>query len=102
MEKLLKIIEAKHDKMVTFLEKLVNIDSGNDCPEGVAKVARIIGEKLQEMKFSVEYMDVPEACTHLLATRKGTGNKEVMIIGHMDTLFPVGTAAVRPFTIKED
>ena len=102
MEKLLKIIEAKHDKMVTFLEKLVNIDSGNDCPEGVAKVARIIGEKLQEMKFSVEYMDVPGACTHLLATRKGTGNKEVMIIGHMDTLFPVGTAAVRPFTIKED
>ena len=102
MEQLLKIIEAKHEKMVAFLEKLVNIDSGNDCPEGVAKVARMIGEKLQEMKFSVEYMDIPGACTHLLATRKGDSNKEVMIIGHMDTLFPVGTVAVRPFTIKED
>ena len=102
MEQLLKRIEAKHDKMVSFLETLVNIDSGNDCPEGVAKVARIVGGKLQEMKFDVEYLDYPGACTHLLAHKKGTGDKEVMIIGHMDTLFPVGTAAARPFTIRDD
>ena len=102
MEQLLKRIEAKHDKMVSFLETLVNIDSGNDCPEGVAKVARIVGGKLQEMKFDVEYLDYPGACTHLLAHKKGTGDKEVMIIGHMDTLFPVGTATARPFTIRDD
>ena len=96
MEQLLEAIEGKHDKMIGFLEKLVNIDSGNDCPEGVSKVARIIGEKLQEMKFDVEYIDVPGACTHMLAKKHGTGSKEVMIIGHMDTLFPVGTAAARP------
>ena len=102
MEQLLKSIEAKHDKMVNFLETLVNIDSGNDSPEGVAKVARIVGGKLQEMHFDVEYLEYPGACTHLLAKKKGTGDKEVMIIGHMDTLFPVGTAAVRPFTIKDD
>ena len=102
MEQLLKRIEAKHDKMVSFLETLVNIDSGNDCPEGVAKVARIVGGKLQEMKFDVEYLDYPGACSHLLAHKKGTGDKEVMIIGHMDTLFPVGTAAARPFTIRDD
>ena len=102
MEQLLKRIEAKHDKMVSFLETLVNIDSGNDCPEGVAKVARIVGGKLQEMKFDVEYLDYPGACTHLLAHKKGTGDKEVMIIGHMDTLVPVGTAAARPFTIRDD
>ncbi len=87
--------------MIGFLEKLVNIDSGDDSPEGVAKVAHIIGDKLQEMKFDVEYLDCPGACTHLLAKKKGTGSKEVMIIGHMDTLFPLGTAAKRPFTIKE-
>ena len=102
MEQLLKSIEAKHDKMVRFLETLVNIDSGNDCPEGVAKVARIVGDKLREMQFDVEYLEYPGACTHLLARKKGTGDKEVMIIGHMDTLFPIGTATARPFTIKDD
>ena len=102
MEQLLKSIEAKHDKMVKFLETLVNIDSGNDCPEGVAKVARIVGDKLREMQFNVEYLEYPGVCTHLLAHKKGTGDKEVMIIGHMDTLFPMGTAATRPFTIRDD
>ena len=101
MEKLLQAIEAKHEKMVQFLERMVNIDSGIDSPEGVAKVARIIGDKLAEMDFSVEYLDYPGACTHLLAKKQGTGNKEVMIIGHMDTLFPIGTVAKRPFTIKD-
>ncbi len=101
MEKLLQAIETKHEKMVQFLEKMVNIDSGIDSPEGVAKVARIIGDKLAEMDFAVEYLDYPGACTHLLAKKQGTGNKEVMIIGHMDTLFPIGTVAKRPFTIKD-
>ena len=101
MEKLLQAIETKHEKMVQFLEKMVNIDSGIDSPEGVANVARIIGDKLAEMDFSVEYLDYPGACTHLLAKKQGTGNKEVMIIGHMDTLFPIGTVAKRPFTIKD-
>ena len=101
MEQLLKAIEAKQDKMIGFLEKLVNIDSGEDNPAGVAQVARIIGDKLSDMKFVVDYLEVPGACTHLLAKKQGTGSKEVMIIGHMDTLFPVGTAAKRPFTMKD-
>ena len=101
MDKLLQTIETKHEKMVGFLESLVNIDSGYDSPEGVAKVARMIGDKLAELDFAVEYIDVPGACTHLLAKKQGTGNKEVMIIGHMDTLFPIGTVAERPFTIKD-
>jgi glutamate carboxypeptidase len=101
VEQLLNAIQAKQNKMIRFLEQLVNIDSGNDSPEGVAKVARMIGDKLQEMEFGVEYLEYPGACTHLLAKKKGTGSKEVMIIGHMDTLFPAGTATERPFTIKD-
>lgn len=102
MDKVLKAIEAKQDKMLAFLEELVQIDSGIDNPEGIAAVARVVGRKLREIGFDVEYLDYPDACTHLLAKKQGpAGAKEVMIIGHMDTLFPKGTAAARPFTIKD-
>lgn len=101
MDRVLKSIEAKNDKMVTFLEQLVSIDSGVDNPAGIAKVAGIIGDKLSKLNFDLEYMDYPGICTHLRAKKKGAGQKEVMIIGHMDTLFPKGTAAARPFTIKD-
>lgn len=103
MEQLLKAVETKQGEMLSFLEKLVNIDSGIDHPAGIAAVAHIIGDKLQELGFAVEYLEYPGFCTHLLAKKQGRNAnvKEVMIIGHMDTLFSRGTAAARPFTIKD-
>ena len=96
-----KAIESKDKEMTNFLEQLVNIDSGADCPEGIARVAHLIGDRLAKMNFTVEYLDCPGICTHLRAKKNGRSGKEVMIIGHMDTLFPQGTAAARPFRMKD-
>jgi len=101
MEKILNDIAAKESEMLAFLERLVNIDSGIDNPEGIDQVAKIVGNKLSQLGFEVEYLEYPGACTHVLARKRGTGNKSVMIMGHMDTVFPKGTAAARPFTIKD-
>ncbi len=101
VDKVIKAIDTQNEEMKRFLEKLVNIDSGSDNPEGIAQVAGIIGDKLSEMGFEVEYLDCPGICTHLRAKKRGSTDKEVMIIGHMDTLFSKGTVAARPFTIKD-
>lgn len=95
-------IEQNREAMFNFLEGLVNIDSGADNPEGIKGVAQLIGQKLGTLGFSVEYLETPGVCTHMLAKKSGSGTKKVMVIGHMDTVFSKGTAAVRPFTIKED
>lgn len=96
-----KAIDAKEKEMISFLERLVNIDSGADNPDGIAKVAKIVGEKLAQMNFEVEYIEHPGICTHVKAKKRGTGDQEIMIIGHIDTLFGKGTVAERPFTIKD-
>jgi glutamate carboxypeptidase len=101
MDELFEKIDVLHDEMVAFLGKLVNIDSGIDQPDGIKKVSEIIGDKLLEIGFTVEYLNYPGKTTHVMARKKGTGSKNVMIIGHTDTVFPKGTAAERPFTIKD-
>lgn len=101
MEKILQAIGEKQDKMINFLASLVNIDSGIDNPEGIDQVARIVGGKLTELGFDVQYLEYPGACTHVLAHKQGKGPKNIMIMGHMDTVFPKGTAAKRPFTIRD-
>lgn len=101
MEKILADIAAKESKMLPFLASMVNIDSGIDNPAGIEQVAHIVGGKLKELGFDVQYLEYSGACTHVLAHKKGTGNKNVMLMGHMDTVFPKGTAADRPFTISE-
>lgn len=90
--------------MEAFLEKLVNIDSKIDNPEGIAQVAHIIGDKLKEIGFSVEYLCGGELPTHVYAERK-SGNpeaKNVLVTGHMDTVFDKGTVKERPFRIDGD
>ncbi len=103
MEKLFEIIDGYEDNMIKLLERVVNIDSGKDSPDGIKKVSLLFGGELEEMGFQVEYIDYPGIATHFLATRKGCGvnPKNIMIIGHVDTVFPRGTAEERPFCIKE-
>ncbi len=100
-----KIIEkcAQNQKaMEAFLEKLVNIDSKLNDPEGVARVAHLIGEKMQRIGLEVEYLNGGELPTHIRAVKKSqnANAKNVLIIGHMDTVFDKGTAAQRPFRIE--
>ena len=101
-QKFVEKVDTYYDDMVETLKSMVNIDSGEDNPEGIEQVAHIIGDFLKNIHFQVEYLEYPGICTHVKATRRSANPdaKEVMIIGHMDTVFPKGTAADRPFTIE--
>ena len=101
METILHAIAEKEQQALRFLEDLVNIDSAIDNPDGIRQVAHMVGDKLSKLGFAVSYIDYPDTCTHVLAHKQGTKNKNIMITGHMDTVFPKGTAAARPFTIKD-
>lgn len=101
IEQISKKVDEYNEDMISLLEKLVNIDSGRDNPEGIDKVAHVVGDVLNSIGFKVEFLENPGICTHVIARKDGTGKKNVMVIGHMDTVFSKGTAAKRPFTIKE-
>ncbi|MBP2633434.1 MAG: peptidase dimerization domain protein [Firmicutes bacterium] len=101
MEKVLASIEAQEENIIAFLEKMVNIDSGRDAPEGNLQVAEMIGAKLMAMGFAVEYLKCNGFCTHVKGFKEGTGGKKVMVMGHLDTIQPKGSAKERPFVIKE-
>ncbi|MDK2865926.1 MAG: glutamate carboxypeptidase [Clostridiales bacterium] len=102
IKNIIENIEHRTKDTISLLEKLVNIDSGYDNPEGIHEVAHIVGDKLTAFGFDVEYITDPGLSTHVLAKRKGKSNKNIMIIGHMDTVFSKGTAEKRPFKIIDD
>lgn len=101
MEKVLESIQAQETALIEFLQQMVNIDSCFDDAEGNDKVAHLIGDMLDQMGFTVEYMKYPDVCTHVKAHKKGTGAKKVMVMGHLDCIQPKGSAAERPFTIED-
>lgn len=92
----------KQKEMEQFLESLVNIDSKIDNPQGIGQVAHIIGDKLETFGFEVDYLDGGALPVHIHATKNSQSKnaKNVLLIGHMDTVFDKGTAAERPFRIE--
>lgn len=101
LEKGFKRIEDNLDYMLELWEKLVNIDSGSFFKEGVDKVASVVAKELEKLGLDVRIVGFENAGNAVVATRGGEeGLEPVVLMGHMDTVFPEGTAKERPFQIK--
>ncbi|EFH87528.1 M20 family metallopeptidase [Ktedonobacter racemifer] len=87
-------------ELLKDLEAIVNIDSGTYNKAGVDQVGAYLQKRFTELGFSTSFDPQQEYGNHLIATRKG-GNPQgarVLLIGHMDTVFPDGEVEKRPYT----
>ncbi|GAM73369.1 putative carboxypeptidase G2 [Vibrio ishigakensis] len=92
------------DTYIEQLSSLVNVDCGSHTPEGVAKIADILTPMFESIGFSVTRHTVaPNAGPCLEITNKPDAEQfDVMLCGHMDTVFPEGTVAKRPLSFDEE
>ncbi|MER2007939.1 MAG: M20 family metallopeptidase [Psychrobacillus sp.] len=87
--------------MLELIEKLVNIDSGSTCKTGVDKIGEILIDEYKQLNLSIEIKENEEFGNNIVIKHKEALKPEILLIAHMDTVFPIGTAAERPFTIKD-
>ncbi len=85
------------------LKYLVNIDSGSHTPEGVKKVAEFFRDKYNALGLKAELLQFSEkAGPCLQVTNSDKCEYDVLLVGHMDTVFPEGTVKARSFKIDGD
>lgn len=89
------------DAFLAELQHLVNIDSGSSDLEGVAQVANCLRASYEKMGLHTEITEFAEAGCCLKASNTTEGKADLLMVGHMDTVFPKGTAAKRPFTMDD-
>lgn len=83
------------------LEEIINIDSPTNHPDGNKQVIDFFAERLRKLGWYVEYLDIdPQIGPCLKAANRKADNYDILMIGHVDTVLPVGTVAQRPFTIN--
>ncbi len=100
-EAITRWLHAHEGEAIAFLEALVNQDSGTYDRVAVNRVADHLAGAYAELGFSVERFPQIEFGDHLLASRPGAAPApSLLCIGHMDTVFPAGTAAARPFRVE--
>ncbi|CZF77764.1 Carboxypeptidase G2 precursor [Grimontia celer] len=85
------------------LRPLINLDCGTLTVEGIEKVADMMAAKYEEMGgWNIKRVDCGKAGSGLEIRNKPESDViDLMLIGHMDTVFPVGTAAARPMSVDE-
>lgn len=94
-------LREKQREMLALLERLVNIDSGSFCKEGIDACGRIIASELEALGFSIRVFGEPERGDHVRGDRSGKGEQRLFLCAHLDTVFPAGTAAGHPFRVVD-
>jgi glutamate carboxypeptidase len=93
--------ERQQPDAMKLWERLVNIDSGTGDTDGVNAVGAVAVEQLNKLGAAIEAIPaMPAYGNNIVARLSGTGKGKVLLIAHMDTVFPKGTAAARPFRVE--
>jgi len=91
--KIAAYIDGQRENFVRDLEAAVKIDSATENFAGVRAMSDFFGAQLREMGFDAQFVPLPETTKragHLVAERKGTQGKRVLLIGHLDSVLPGG------------
>jgi len=99
---LVTYIDGKQQEMLSFLERIVNMDSGTLDKAAVDRLGAILTDRLTALGFTVERVPQTQYGDHLVGHKPGIGDRRILFIGHMDTVFSPGEAARRPFRIEGD
>lgn len=97
--------------LLDTLKAICEIESGSRDLEGLDQLANLIAARLKALGGTVELVDfgtdiyrmddTPERVGKAVrATFKGTGTKKILLIAHMDTVYPRGMLAKQPFRVE--
>jgi glutamate carboxypeptidase len=92
---------ARRRSFVRRLAALVGIDTGCDNPRGRNEAAAMLAGWAGDAGCGCELVETG-AGDHLIARLPGEGGARIVLLGHHDTVYPVGTAGARPLRVEGD
>jgi glutamate carboxypeptidase len=90
--------------MLWLLRRLTQAESPSDVPPAQAEVREIIAGEFERLGFRVRRVPGRSSGGMLFArpTRKPRGAPAQLLLGHFDTVWPLGTLAEMPFAANGD
>jgi glutamate carboxypeptidase len=89
-------------EMLSLLRKMVEIESPSDDKAAVDRMGEFLAEAFERLGGQVTFYPQETAGDHLKADFAGGAGKPVLLLGHFDTVWPLGTLAKMPFRMEDD
>jgi glutamate carboxypeptidase len=94
-------LQSYQHELLQRLELLVNIDSGTGQIDGINSIISYLEQWLSDIGFAVTLHNSASYGNNLVARRLGKGHLRLLLVGHVDTVYPYGAAAAQPFYIRD-
>ena len=100
-EALLSAAMSEQSAVLKTLERLVNIETGTGNEEGMAAMALLLEAELRALGATVTRHKAQAGVVgdNLVGRLTGTGQRRILLMAHMDTVYPKGTLAKAPFRV---
>ncbi len=90
------------DRFLDDFKHIVNTDSASGNNDGVLKVAHFFQERFSRLGMACGIQLPGNGTVPCLKATLGDPPHDMMLLGHMDTVFPEGEAAQRPFSLQDN
>jgi glutamate carboxypeptidase len=103
----LSYFEAHSSEMLEFTRWLVEQESMSREADATRRIAENLADRLASEGAAVELFNDRAYGSTLCARFDCAGDglptdKQLLVVGHLDTVWPIGTLAIRPFRVEED
>ena len=93
-------IGQRQEEMVGLLRQLVEHESGTYDKPDVDRLGELLREQLNRLDFQTELLAQDQVGDHVLGRRPSRNGKQILLVGHFDTVFSHGTLAERPWRVE--
>jgi glutamate carboxypeptidase len=99
---ILPYLRERTPDLIDTLTQLVRAESPSTVPQSQDAILRILGERLSGMRYEVSRLKGRNCGGHLYARPRGRIRRPVqLMLGHCDTVWPLGTLADMPVTVSD-
>jgi len=90
------------EEALSLLRQLVEMESYSSDKSGIDRLAESLAQEFEARGAPASIIPMNGCGNALKAVWRGTGSgSPILLLGHLDTVWPPGTAAERPFMIRE-
>lgn len=100
--KRLSYFQEREDQIVQTIRQLVEVESPSDNKQSVDQLGELLAGRFEALGGHAKFHRVRNFGDHLQVDFAGAGGgKPVMLLGHLDTVYPMGTLATMPCRLAD-
>lgn len=97
---LLEFCRRSQSEMLDVLKRMVELESPSDNKPAVDRLGGYLAQEFGQLGGKIKFFSQQSQGDHLMAEFPGNSGKPLLLLGHFDTVWPLGTLNSMPFRVE--